>query len=42
MIGELLYHLHRHFKLVMAMGVVAGLGAVGVLGYATLSWLTSA
>jgi hypothetical protein len=26
----------------MALGVVAGLGAFGVLGYATLSWLTSA
>ena len=42
MIGELLYHLHRHFRLVMTLGAVAGLGAFGLLGYATLSWLTSA
>lgn len=42
MIGELLYQLHRHFRLVMAIGAVAGVGAFGVLGYATLVWLGSA
>ena len=42
MIGELLYQLHRHFRVVMAIGAVASLAAFGVLGDATLSWLTAA
>lgn len=33
MIGELLYHLHRHFRLVLLAAGIALIGAVVVFGF---------
>lgn len=38
MIGELLYHLHRHFRLVVVVGGVACLGLTGALGWMAAKW----
>jgi hypothetical protein len=38
MIGELLYHLHRHFRLVVFVGGAACLGLTGALGWMAARW----
>ena len=38
MIGELLYHLHRHFRLVLFVGGAACLGLTGALGWMAARW----
>jgi len=34
MIGEMLYHLHRHFRLVLLVGVTGAFCTCGALAYA--------
>lgn len=34
MIGEMLYHLHRYFRWVLAFGALGAVGTVGLLAYA--------
>lgn len=34
MIGEVLYHLHRHFRLVVIIGAVCALMTAGAMAYA--------
>lgn len=35
MIGEVLYHLHRHIRLVVIVGVLCALTVAGFAAYAT-------
>ena len=36
MAGEILYFLHRHFKVVLILGMIASLGLLGVMANAVV------